>query len=153
MTQQTINKHYYKRIGVCPYCHKNRLFGEEKSCPECRAKSTEYSRKRDRISYNKTHAEWSKKTYEERKSKGICTRCGKRKAKPGQLRCEFCIKKADESRRVRDWHLSRFERGLCRWCDNPIEPGYKVCEFHHKMNIEKSRKRGNVYVKTNCTVS
>lgn len=141
MTQATLNKHYYKRIGICPYCRRNKLFGEEKSCPECRAKATELSSKRDKIRYNKNHADWSRKVYQERKLKGICVRCGKRKANKGYVRCEYCRIKDEAARQIRDYHLSRYERGLCRWCDNPIENGYKVCEYHHQMNIDKARKK------------
>lgn len=143
MTQKTLNRHYYKRIGRCPYCGREKLYGEEKSCPECRAKSSAYSMRRDRIKYNKNHADWSRKTYEERKQQGICIRCGKHKAKEGQCRCEYCIAKDTRARQTREFHLSRFERGLCRWCDNPVEEGFKVCEYHHQMNIEKARKGKN----------
>lgn len=141
MTQQGLNKRYYKRIGRCPYCLKEKIYGDEKSCPECRAKNAEYSKKRDRVHYNKVHAEWSKKVYEERKSKGLCVRCGKNRAKEGQCRCEACIAKDSKSRSIRTWHLSRYERGLCRFCNNPLEPGYKVCKYHHQQCIEKSRSR------------
>ena len=140
MTQQTLNRHYYKRIGICPYCRRNKLYGEEGSCPECRAKNTEYKRKKDKKHYNRVHAEWSM-TYNDRKEKGICVRCGKRNAKEGYVRCERCMKKDEAARHSRNFHLSRYERGLCRWCDNPVEDGYRVCEYHHQMNIERARKR------------
>lgn len=150
MTQQTLNKHYYKHIGICPNCRRERLIGDEKSCPECRAKAYAYRLKRDRDRYNQVHAIWSKKTYADRKAKGLCTRCGKRKAKQGQFRCEYCISKDSETRRIRNCHLSRYERGVCRWCDNPIEKGFKVCEYHHMMNATKSKKRGTENAE-NCT--
>ena len=142
MTQATLNRRYYKRIGYCPRCNgKNKLFGDEKSCPECRARETERTLKaRDAKRYNKYHAKWSKNTYYSRKEKGLCTRCGKYPAKKGQLRCEYCIIKDSATRQIREYQLSRFERGLCRWCDNPVEPGYKVCEFHHQQNIERAVK-------------
>lgn len=152
MTQQTMNKHYYIKIGICPHCHKNRLFGEEKSCPECRAKSTEYALKRNRIEYNKNHAEWARKTYVERKSKGICVRCGKRRAINGETRCSICKGKDETTRNIRDSHLSRFERGLCRWCDNPVEKGFKVCEYHRLMNAAKSKKRGTENAEVSSTM-
>ena len=145
MTQSTLNRRYYKRIGYCPRCNgKNRLYGDENSCPECRAKDAEQALKRDKTHYNKLHNEWSKRIYQERKVKGLCTRCGKRKPKIGQLRCEYCIIKDSATRQARDYHLSRFERGLCRWCDNPVEDGYRVCQYHHQMQIEKSHKKCGV---------
>lgn len=30
--------------------------------------------------------------------------------------------------------------GLCYFCDNPVKKGYKVCEKHYQMNIEKAEK-------------
>lgn len=132
---------FYQSIGICPKCTKHKLFGDEKACPECRAKYTQYSKNRDREHYNEVHSNWARRVYQERKEQGICTRCGKRKAKQGQYRCELCIAKDLKTRQIRDWHLSRYERGLCRWCDNPVEPGYKVCEYHHQMNINKGQKR------------
>ena len=32
----------------------------------------------------------------------------------------------------------RYKQGLCYFCDNPIKDGYKVCEMHYRMNIEKA---------------
>ena len=26
--------------------------------------------------------------------------------------------------------------GICYFCNNPVEEGYKVCEYHHRKNIE-----------------
>ena len=72
---------------ICPRCGKNDLFGDEKSCPECRAKENGYVMKsRDgdgRLEYNKKHREWAKKEHQRRIEVGICTRCGKRKADYG----------------------------------------------------------------------
>lgn len=141
MTQGTLNRRYYKSIGRCPRCNgKNKLMEGENVCPDCQVKAYEQSLKRDKEHYNKMHREWEKKRYEKRKENGLCTRCGKHKPKEGQLRCEYCIAKYSASRDIKDYHLSRFERGLCRWCDNPVENGYRVCEYHHQMQIEKSRK-------------
>ena len=34
----------------------------------------------------------------------------------------------------KDW---REQQGVCHFCDRPAKPGYKVCEEHYQMNIEK----------------
>ena len=62
MTQGTLNRRYYKRIGRCPRCNgRNILMNGEQNCPECQIKSYEASLKRDKAHYNKTHREWSKR--------------------------------------------------------------------------------------------
>ena len=141
MTQGTLNRQYYKRIGRCPRCNgRNKLMGGEQNCPECQVKAYEASLKRDKEHYNKVHATWAKNAYKERKEKGLCVRCGKHKPIDGELRCSTCKNKDTSARLSREFHLTRFERGLCRWCDNPVEKGFKVCEYHHQMNIEKCKK-------------
>lgn len=135
---------WYKSHKICPRCGKNDLIGDENVCLECGAREytiTMASRKRlGKEHFNKTHNEWARKKYAERVEKGICTRCGKRKADYGFKTCGICRAKDAETRRVRngvkekDW---REQQGVCHFCDRPAKPGYKVCEEHYQMNIEK----------------
>lgn len=131
---------FYTKLGICPRCHKYILYGDEKACPECRAKQTNYkalTRENNREEYNLYMRVYQKQAYEERKKKHICTICGKRKAENGYFTCDVCRLKRLNRRREKNYKESRYERGICRFCDNPIEQGYKVCEYHHKMNIDK----------------
>lgn len=32
----------------------------------------------------------------------------------------------------------RYEQGLCFFCDNPVKPGYKVCEMHYQQNVKNA---------------
>lgn len=134
---------YYQKNHVCPRCRKNSIIGDEKICLECAAKENEKTmRKRDKEHYNKIHREWSKKEYKRRKENGICTRCGKRKPDHGFLKCGICRNKETEKRRIKYMKPDRKERveqGLCYFCDNPIKPGYKICENHYQLNVEKAR--------------
>ena len=80
---------------------------------------------------------------------GICTRCKKRKADYGYKTCKTCRVKQNNTRRKRkeniranNGYVPRHERytiGLCMSCDNPIKPGYKVCEEHYQMNVKNAR--------------
>ena len=102
---------FYQKMGFCPICKKNRIYGDEKTCPECLAKkniqnplyaakakaegkywaSQEYNTERSRAKYAK------------RKSEGICTKCGKRPAALDRTMCQICLDKAAErSRRYRE---------------------------------------------------
>lgn len=140
-------RHFLQNIGICPRCQKTKLFGDEKQCPECNAKAynlvmasrkTEYGR----LQYNKNHAEWAKKKHNERIEQGICTRCGKRKPDNGYKTCGICRAKDNRARLLREPHKpnrsERYKQGLCYFCDNPTKDGYKVCEKHYQMNVEKA---------------
>nr|DAZ45864.1 MAG TPA: Thaumarchaeal output domain 1 [Caudoviricetes sp.] len=141
-------KRWYADGGVCPVCKTNKLMGTERCCPECRAKSTEYaSRKRNtnRDLYNKQHAEWAKIQYAERVEKGLCTRCGKRPAKDGAHTCVYCAEKTNayHRRKRAEKRLNaqeRYEKGICRFCNNPVKDGYKLCEHHYQLNLINSAK-------------
>ena len=140
------DRQFYKSIGICPVCKKNKLWGTEKECPECTAKGYEYAMKsRARVGrehYNKTHAEWAKLEHHKRIEQGMCTRCGKRKSDYGYKTCGICREKDSRTRLLSEPHRpnrsERYKQGLCYFCDNPIKDGYKVCEKHYQMNVEKA---------------
>ena len=135
---------WYLSHRICPRCRKNDLMGDETICPECRAKEVNNAMKnRDMDRYNSYHNEWAKSTYKKRKEAGICTRCGKRKASDGYTTCAICRAKDNETRRIRVGTSDRAERiskGICYFCENPVKKGYKVCEKHYQMNVEKAEK-------------
>lgn len=134
----------YIKSGVCPICRSEPILGSEKSCPECRAKSSEKraeNRSQNKQKYNENHRNYSRSKYQERKENGICTRCGKRKAKAGYSTCEMCQFKNREYKRIKYGRkpdrTERIEYGICYFCENPIKDGYKVCEKHYEMNVKK----------------
>ena len=144
---------FYVSIGLCPRCGKSRLFGEEKTCPECRAKSAEYQKKwreRNLDECNQKHNAYYRSLYQQRKEAGMCTRCGKRKALHNTLLCGICKDRRRiyrEEKRVQNEKLTRNERlehGLCYFCGAAPLPGFKTCEKHHKVfakNADKSRQK------------
>lgn len=141
------DRKWYSENGYCPRCHKNKLFGDEKNCPECSAKAYGHNmNKINRIGkqkFNEQSAEMARKRYRERSENGICTRCGKRKSEHGFKTCGICRAK-DHNRKQKYKKPDRTERykmGLCYFCDNPVKDGYKVCENHYNMNLEKARSK------------
>ena len=139
------DRKWYIENGICPRCRKNIIFGAENMCAECSAYAYEITmNSRERLGkehYNKVHKEWSKRTHHEMIQKGICTRCRKRKADYGYKTCGICRERIRNYKRIKYGKPDRSERykqGLCYFCDNPIKDGYKVCEKHYKMNVEKS---------------
>lgn len=148
--------HGYIKLGICPSCRQNMLFGDERSCPECKAINYAYQMGIDKEHKNKIHREWSKRTHVEMIEKGICTRCRKRKADGGFKTCAMCRDKTN--RRKREKNFGKIDRntkvkmGICCFCNNPVEEGYKVCEYHHRKNIEyansdKAKKSRNELIK------
>jgi hypothetical protein len=77
--------------------------------------------------------------YRERKAKGICVRCGKRRAKKGVVRCGAC------KRYTADWVNARYHklalRGLCVKCGvNPVRR-FRQCSGCRLGEFEKNAKR------------
>lgn len=139
------DRKWYRENGICPRCRNNTIFGNENICPECSAEMYEINmNSRERLGiehYNEVHKEWSKRTHREMIERGICTRCRKRKADYGYKTCGICRKKIRNYKRIKYGKPDRSERykqRLCYFCDNPIKDGYKVCEKHYKMNVEKA---------------
>lgn len=139
------SRQFFASIGICPRCTKNKIIGDEKSCIECRAidaSRKQKFRENNRASYNEYSKEYQKKAYRSFIDKGLCPRCsGKRKIDPGYKSCSICRAKSRDKDRIARYSKKikekRIEKGLCVWCDNPIKSGYKICEYHYNMNIEK----------------
>lgn len=95
-----------KEHGYCPVCQKNKLFGAEKICIECKAKHNEFNHKYYQEHKDKMQAQSRKNNrtlYQKRKEQGLCTKCGSKFLKPGRSKCYLCLAKdQDIARRYRD---------------------------------------------------
>lgn len=138
-------RHWYAEHKICPRCRKNDLVGDEKNCPECRAKFVDIA-KRSRAKrgqeYNAYMREYQKKRLEELRDKGICVRCCKAKATQGYKTCEKCRDKYKNfyiSHYSKPDRKERYKEGLCYYCDEKVKDGYKVCEKHYQRNCENAR--------------
>lgn len=126
------NKKYFAKLGLCTICGKNEAEPKKKACYECLGREQDrYYEQKASGTYNKQKAntEIKRKITEERRSKGMCYRCGKRKA---DRLCEMCKAKA---KRYRDRNKSNLDRsewvsyGFCYCCGkNKLYKDYKVCE-------------------------
>lgn len=119
------NREALKGMGICPRCGRNKLWGDEKNCIECRAKMYEY---------NLTHKTKSTKNYNKiRKENGLCIKCGKKPPVKGKTKCATCAAKerirAREYRMRKGVDIDRSERpsyGKCYFCGAQIESG-RIC--------------------------
>ena len=129
---------YYKKMGICPMCRKNPAFGNFVHCADCLEKialnNIKYRAKKNE-EYEQRHNLSKKKKYQERKEKGLCTSCGKRKKEHGLL-CNLCWAKRQHSRQAREYpkrkrageHFrERISAGVCMYCGERVVPGYKLC--------------------------
>ena len=135
---------FYISIGVCPRCHKEKLYGDERACLDCATDRYKRGLKRDRDHANEIANKNHKRRYREASEKGICTRCNKRKAAEGQKRCKMCIERVNEYRRAKRIGIPRSERqehGLCYLCGDKAEEGYKLCHKCHETITEANRKQ------------
>lgn len=67
---------------ICTYCGKVKVPKNERICPECRAKRENYTKPltdEQKIRYGKRFRTQQNSLFQERKVRGICTRCGKNK--------------------------------------------------------------------------
>ncbi len=98
------DREFYRSIGICPVCRKAILYGDEKTCIECRTYYAIYREKHNltndqKEKYRNRFKEQRRNIYWERKEKGICTKCGKRKAMGGKSKCILCLEKDAEVHR------------------------------------------------------
>ena len=130
------NRQFYRENGICPACGKERLFGQERQCIECREKMNERRKPltgEQKIRYGNHFKEQQRQLYKERAEQGICTKCGKHKAKPGRKKCGICLDKEAAKARERrfnrqDEKQRRKENGLCYHCGQPIDrPTGQLC--------------------------
>lgn len=129
------NHAWYIKNGYCYRCGKERVFGDEKTCPECRVKnyiSMSHSRN---TRYGNAHNFYIARR-EKYLSEGRCVRCGK-VAVEGLKYCKPCLDREKErNRRDRligkdqEGNIPRSERfsyGLCYRCGKPLDTEKKLC--------------------------
>lgn len=137
------DREFYKSIGICPVCGKNKLYGDEKACPECRAYSANLmasKRAGNRDTYNSYQRDYSKSLYQRRKEQGICVRCGKRKANTGETRCLVCKTHMQKIRPPQDKREQRRIAGTCYFCGAEPLKGMKVCKEHYEISMHNLSK-------------
>ena len=134
------NYWFFKSIGICVQCTKEKAFNGGVYCAECAWKRNEQKRARgisdkERESARVRH----KKRYDEHKEIGLCVNCN-RKATPGYVYCADCrmvARRSNQEWAVKSGRKKGYaERGLCIRCGaDPVE-GKKLCETC----LEKARE-------------
>lgn len=92
---------FMRSMGICPRCCKNKLFGNEKECPECAAMMYENNCK-SRERRNTYAANYYRKDIARIKSDGICRSCRKRKVAAEKTYCPICLAKKENEGELTD---------------------------------------------------
>lgn len=156
------NRAFYAEHGLCRRCGRNRVFGSEKRCPECRALDAAREARRARTDeVREKNNAYHRRRYQERSSLGICTQCGRRKAEAGKKRCGICAGRAAARNRERYVAAAipkaeRYRHGLCCTCSNSLDmDGMKICSrcYGHLSEVRKAnpswrQDNAGVYLKS-----
>lgn len=131
-------REFRRNMGFCPRCGVNKLFGDERNCPECRAKNEIYFTKQreDKEKYYSYESNRRKCKRDKNRENGLCTLCGCKKESDGHVICYYCRKKHNEY--MKKYNLGKKstylnmheywrENGLCSNCGKECKDGYKVC--------------------------
>ena len=137
---------YYKSIGRCPICKRNKSAPNHVLCLECLSDVSERNRsQRDkwtpkrRKAESKRAVENKRKRKERRKAEGVCVECGKRTPKEGRIRCAICLYKHSE--RMKGYYRQKghkprelfYYHDKCWICCADALPGKRVCAEHMDM--------------------
>lgn len=87
---QRKTREWCKENHICVICHKQVVYENEITCPDCRAKNIIRVRKYDEKYGSEKRKERNKNRYANLKSKGLCVVCGYRKAVDGKTKCRIC---------------------------------------------------------------
>jgi len=122
-------REWYKAHGICPTCRQRDAAIGFVQCPECIERESAYQakyRERDREAYNAKRREERQMA----KDHGICPRCMSNTAVPGMIMCKTCLLKNRQKWNCNYVHVVKPD-GICKWCDEPIVPGKKLCQQHY----------------------
>lgn len=140
----------YAKYKICPRCGKNKLFGDEKTCPECLAKAMEVNRKW------RSSNDWYRKDIKRLKEQGLCRSCRKRRVEMGKTYCSVCLAKRREAYKKK--HVTsvvrslRHEYGLCYICGKPLDREGRVCISCKETlvgNLSRAKRNTDLWRKDN----
>jgi hypothetical protein len=137
-----------KKAHLCRECRKQDAFtlAGHTLCAECRARNTELRAKK-RKNNPQHEREIAKKRYYERKAKGLCPNCGKRKAEEGKSWCRVCVAKANKKRALEAYAkmCEAEHKGLCCKCKKkPRLKEKKLCKDCYDKVVKNARKATEV---------
>lgn len=145
---------WLKKVGYCPRCGRNKLYGEEKTCPECLANAAIANKKYRQKHYGSDH-EYYVMDIARLKEKGLCRGCRKNEVAEGHTYCLTCLIKKRKRTRLNHQYdfndfIPRVERrsyGLCYRCGSPLDTDKNACSKCCKELVKnfKGKRGANSY--------
>lgn len=149
------DREYYRQNHICTVCGKERVYGEDKICFECRTKNVERIEGRtedQKVKYRNRCVDANRKRRERLRKSGFCTECGKRKVEEGKKKCRLCLDKDAERQRLKRIDVQKIREyrktnHLCYFCGGPVETENKqVCsKCSEKMQKYSNKAKRNQY--------
>lgn len=143
-----LQKEQSRSFGICPRCNKNKLWGDEKNCPECRA--INYAAKLRFYEKNKELSDelsriGNKKRRERRKAERKCIYCDRdiSNLKDDVISCEYCraknrirYKKYRPTKPKNEYIITiRKQLGVCPECGEELYENHGLCKKHYELQI------------------
>lgn len=143
MTKRAEDYHFYKKLGICVRCRKERAEPNKVMCWKCADKDNEQCRKnRERNITKKKKRDLDR--YYRLKEQGICTYCKHERAAFGKTKCAKCLAKIKNKKKRDKTEIDRSERvayGICYICGKEnIIPGKGVCEKCYETRMQSIQK-------------
>lgn len=143
MTERQKEYRFYKKLGICVRCHREKAEPNKVLCLECADKDSEQCKKsREKNKTKEKERDLDK--YYRLKEQGICTYCKHEKAVAGKAKCAKCLAKIRYKRNRNKCDIDRSERvvyGICYICGkDKIVPGKGVCEKCYETRMESMQK-------------
>lgn len=142
MTERAEEYRFYKELGICVRCHKERAEPNKVLCSECADEDKEQCKKsRERNMAKEKKRDLDK--YYRLKEQGICTYCKHEKAVAGKTKCAKCLAKIRNKRNQNKAEIDRSERvayGICYICGkDKVIPEKGVCEKCYEVRLRSIR--------------
>lgn len=157
-----MSEHYHARrdklleLGICPICGMNDIFGDEKSCPMCKAKRALW-----KADHREENAEYKRNLYASRIEKGLCPMCGKNPVNEGYKSCSACREHRRQEYAKKEKPYVRNEWSAERKCvlcgSDDLAPNKRICKLCYSKRLAAVKKthektpdrRGHIWNKTN----
>lgn len=144
--------YYYKSIGVCVHCHKQKAGKGKVLCGDCAYKDSERGEKY-RMSVSKEQKrktqdrnnERNRRVREERRQNGLCVICGHKLPDDTYKTCWECRRKSQKYQRAKREEKGSISKDMrysglyCIRCCKPIKPNpSKLCPDCYDANVKKA---------------
>lgn len=140
MTKAQEDYAFFKSMGICPHCKKNKAAPNRVRCEECLARNAESAARQHEKNRQKTVRDYARERRERVKADGKCIWCGSPLSQYSKCFCPSCRVKNQRNNEARKNGVARSERysyGICYRCGkHELVPGKKLCQTCYEQSID-----------------